>query len=417
MKFIQSGDIIQIVINRQVKKHLNYLSRKYPVITITGPRQSGKTTLAKDFFKDYDYVNLENLRERNYAQNDPERFLAQYSKGVIIDEIQHVPDLTSYIQVIVDERQQDAMYVLTGSRNFSLIKSVSQSLSGRTSILELMPLSFSEILESKYKNKFISKKSNIQIKMKEEKLQLDKLLYTGLYPKIHDKDIRSTIYFGDYVKTYIERDLREIKAIKDINNFRKFLVLCATRVGQVLNLNNISNDIGVSSTTLKDWLSILEASYIIFLLKPFYANINKQIIKSPKLYFNDTGLICYLLGIDSQEQLQEHPLRGNIFENLIVLEFLKFRLNHGQIINLNFYKDKSKEVDLIYNLANKFIACEIKSAETINEEFFSGLKYLEKIFSKRLLEQVVIYSGSKAYKMNEINILNLENLNKYLDTF
>lgn len=402
------------MISRKIKKHLNYISKKYPVITITGPRQSGKTTLAKNFFNNYDYVNLENLRERNFAKVDPEKFLARYSKGVIIDEVQHVPELSSYIQVIVDERKKNAMFVLTGSQNFTLIKSISQSLSGRTSILELMPFSFSEISKSKYMKLFAHKKTKAQIKTKEEKLQIDNLLYSGLYPKIYDKNINPTIYFGDYIKTYIERDLRDIKNIKDLNSFRKFIVSCASRVGQVLNLNNISSDIGISSTTLKEWLSLLEASYIIILLKPFYRKINKQLIKSPKLYFNDTGLVCYLLGIDNQKQLIDHPLRGNIFENLIITEILKFRLNEGKILNLNFYKDKYKEIDLIYNLANKFIALEVKSAETIDEQFFTGLNYLEKLFPKQISNKAIIYSGSESYEINKTKILNLENLDSFL---
>lgn len=407
--------LVWLMINRKVKKHLEYISRKYPVISITGPRQSGKTTLARDFFRDYDYINLENLRERNFAGSDPEGFLARHSEGVIIDEIQHVPELTSYIQVIVDERKKNAMFVLTGSRNFSLIKSVSQSLSGRTSILELMPLSFLEISKSKYKNLFLPKRAKSQIKVKSEKLKLDKLLYTGLHPRIYDKEINPTVYYADYVKTYIERDVRDMKSIKDINGFRKFITMCATRVGQVLNLSNISNDLGISSTTLKDWLSILEASYVVFLLKPFSVNINKQLIKSPKLYFTDTGLLCYLLGIDKQDYLFEHPLRGNIFENLIVLEILKHRLNNGRIINLNFYKDKYQEVDLIYKLSNKFFAFEIKSAETINKEFFKGLEYIEKLFRKNLLGRSVIYAGSETYEMNKTKILNLESLSDCIE--
>lgn len=403
------------MIKREISKYLQYLSKKYPVITITGPRQSGKTTLARGFFKNYDYVNLENLRERNFASSDPEKFLARYSKGVIIDEVQYVPELTSFIQVIVDERKKNAMFVLTGSRNFSLIKSVSQSLSGRTSILELMPLSFSEINRSKYKKLFLRGKSKSQIKIKEEKLQLDKLLYTGFFPKIYDKDINPTVYYADYVRTYIERDLRDIANIKDLSNFRKFIVLCASRAGQVLNLSNISSDLGVSSTTLKEWLSILEASYIIFLLKPFYGNINKQLIKSPKLYFTDTGLICYLLGIDNPNHLEDHPLRGNIFENLIISEILKYRLNNGRTINLNFYRDKYKEVDLMYASANKFIVCEIKSAETISQDFFSGLNYIESLFPKQVHDKAIIYGGSETYEMNKIKILNLENLDDYLN--
>ncbi|MBI2995096.1 MAG: ATP-binding protein [Candidatus Melainabacteria bacterium] len=403
------------MIKRDVTSFLDYTAGKYPVITITGPRQSGKTTLAKEFFKDYEYVNLESLRERTFAQNDPEKFLSRYPDGVIIDEVQHVPELTSYIQVIVDERKKDAMFVLTGSRNFSLIKSVSQSLSGRTSIIELLPLSYKELLKSKYIKSFLQKKKNVQIKMKNEKFQIDKLMYSGLFPRIYDKDINPTVYYGDYTKTYIERDLREIKEIKNVNSFRKFLSLCAARSGQILNLSNIASDVGVSSVTLREWVSILEASYIIFLIKPFYGNINKQLVKSPKLYFTDTGLICYLLGIDSPQLLQDHPLRGNIFENLIVSEVLKFRLNQGRGVNIDFFKDKYKEIDLLYKQSNKFVACEIKSSETINEEFFIGLDYIEKLFPKQLKSRVIIYGGTESYEMNKTRIVNLQNLTDYLE--
>ena len=403
------------MIKRGILKHLDYLSGKYPVITITGPRQSGKTTLARDFFKDHDYVNLENLRERNFAQSDPEQFLSRYSKGVIIDEIQYVPELTSYIQVIVDERKKDSMFVITGSRNFSLIKSVSQSLSGRTSILELLPFSYDEISESKYVKLFSGRASKAQIKLKKEKIQIDKLLYTGFFPKIYDKEINPTIYYGNYVKTYIERDLRDIKQIKDLNSFRKFISLCASRVGQILNLSNISSDLGISSVTLKEWVSILEASYMIFLLKPYYENINKQLIKSPKLYFTDVGLVAYLLDISTPKQLEDHPLRGNIFENLIVIEMLKHRLNAGRSINLNFLRDKYKEVDLVYKHGNKLNLFEIKSAETITSEFFSGLGYFKNLFKKQISGQGVIYAGTETYEMNKVKILNLQTINNFLE--
>jgi len=408
------GIFFNMMIKRDIKEHLIYLSKKYPVITITGPRQSGKTTIAKEVFKSHEYVNLENIREREFAKNDPEKFLAQFAEGAIIDEIQHVPELTSYIQVMVDERKKDGMFILTGSRNFSLIKSVSQSLAGRTSITELLPLSYSEISKSKYEKMITKKKSKSQIKLKEEKLQLDKLLYSGLYPKIYQKNINPSIYYGDYIKTYIERDLRDLENIKDLSKFRSFIILCASRVGQLLNLSNISNDLGVSSTTLKGWLSILEASYIVFLLRPYNSNINKQLIKSPKLYFTDTGLICYLLGIDNEKHLSKHPLRGSIFENLIILEVLKSRLNAGKSNNLNFYGDKRYEIDLLYNVSSKFSAFEIKSAETVSSDFYKNLDYLSDLLPEKIIDRGIIYAGSESYEIKKNKILNLENLNGYL---
>jgi len=401
-----------MVIERDISQILEELSQKYPVITITGPRQSGKTTITQKFFKGYEYINLENPRVELQAKEDPEKFLSKFDKGVIIDEIQKVPELTSYIQVICDERKQEGMFILTGSQNFSLIESVSQSLAGRSAILELLPLSFREIMKSPYRQRYKTESSgkNIQIKINDEKLKLDKLMLTGFYPRIYDKDIHHEDFYIDYIKTYIERDLRDMKQIQNLSLFRKFMSMCASRIGQPLNLTNISNDLGVSYPTLKDWLHLLGASYLIFLLEPFNENINKQLTKSPKLYFTDTGLACFLLNINTTEELAVHPLRGNLFENLVVIEFLKNKLHEHKAINLSFFKDKYAEVDLLIKEANKFLLYEIKSAETFTEDFLQGLDYFEKLFPSRVQQRSIIYGGSESYSIKNTKVTNLETL-------
>lgn len=399
------------MLERSISQSILKLAKKYPVITITGPRQSGKTTLLKNLFPDYPYVNLENLRELDFANEDPEGFLARYLNGVIIDEIQNAPHLTSYIQVIVDERKKDAMFILTGSQNFSLIESVNQSLAGRTAIFELLPFSYEEIKGSKYHKEFKPKTNKKQIPSLGEKLNIDKLMFKGFYPRIYDKNIPASDFYADYIKTYVERDLRQLKAIHNLSSFKKFLGLCAARVGQVLNLTNISSDLGVSSTTLKEWLSVLEASYIIYLLEPFSLNINKQLTKSPKLYFIDTGLLVYLLNISKPEDLFMHNLRGNIFENLVVIEILKRNLNQHLRPNIFFYRDRQHEIDLIYKMRKgKYAALEIKSASTYISEFQHSLKYLKKILGEELTREELIYTGAESYQLKGLKISNLDKL-------
>ena len=391
------------MIKRDISKILDKLSGKYPVITITGPRQSGKTTIVQSFYRGYDYINLEHPNTAYQAAEDPERFLSKFNKGVIIDEIQKVPELTSYVQVICDERKGDALFILTGSQNFSLIKSVSQSLAGRSAMFELLPLSFNEIMGSSYAKLYKPQKAKkkTQIKINREKFNYNKLMLRGFYPRIYDKNIAAEDFYIDYVKTYIERDLRDLRQIHDLNLFRKFMSLCAARTGQVLNLSNISSDLGVSSATLKDWLRLLEASYLVFLLPPFNKNINKQVIKSPKLYFTDTGLLCFLLNINTEEELDFHPLRGNIFENLVIVEFLKHRLNAHKPLNMCFFRDKYAEVDLLLKESDQYALYEIKAAETFTEEFLHGLNYFEKLQAVKIKTRNIIYGGSDAYTIKD----------------
>lgn len=345
------------MIERTITPLLKSLSTQYPVVTITGPRQSGKTTLCRATFPDKRYVNLESPDTRQFALNDPRGFLAQFPDGAILDEIQRAPDLLSYIQPIVDERPAAAQYILTGSQQFEMTAAVNQSLAGRTALLKLLPLSIPEL------------KSAYPIP------SIDRMLLTGFYPRIHDQGLNPTQALGDYFETYVERDIRQLLAIKDLNLFEKFVKLCAGRIGQVLNLQSLGNDVGISHTTVRSWLTLLEASYVIFVLQPWHSNFSKRQIKAPKLYFYDVGLASYLLGLENELHVSRDPLRGNLFENLVVIEALKYRFNRGKRNNLHFYRDaKGNEVDLLVDIGPHVFPLEIKAGATISEDFFKGLR-------------------------------------------
>jgi len=370
-------------IKRDISKEILRLSQHFQIITITGPRQSGKTTVSKQSFPDYKYFNLEDISIREIISLDPKKFLRKNSKGVILDEVQRMPDLFSYIQVIVDE-EKDARFILTGSSNFSLLQNITQSLAGRTALLTLLPLSLQELKEK-------------------SKSKTNTLMFNGGYPAIWAKNIPTSDIIRNYFNTYVERDIRQLIKVKNITRFNTFIKLCAGRVGNEFNASALSNETGVSNLTIQDWLSILETSYIIFRIPPFYKNIGKRLIKAPKIYFYDTALVCYLLGIENEEQLATHPLRGNIFENLVALEFLKSRTNKGKEPNFYFYRDKSQhEVDILTLKGNKFMAYEIKSATTFHKSFIVNLQYLKKILKDDLISTQIIYDG-------DINIDNPEN--------
>ena len=292
------------LVNRSIETVLQVLSTKYPVVTITGPRQSGKTTLCKKVFANKPYANLETPDIRQFAMDDPRGFLAQYPDGAILDEIQRAPDLVSYLQPMVDEDQREGLFILTGSQQLEVSNTVNQSLAGRTALLKLLPFSIEEI------------QSTFPLP------DIDNLLYQGFYPRIWDKQLNPTQCLSDYFETYIERDLRQLITIKDLNLFQRFIKLCAGRTGQLLNVNSLANDTGVSHTTAGNWLSILEASYIIFLLQPYHRNISKRLVKSPKLFFYDVGLASFLINIENEKQITRDPLRGNLFENLVIVEAL-----------------------------------------------------------------------------------------------
>ncbi|WP_211229779.1 ATP-binding protein [Olivibacter sitiensis] len=360
-------------------------------MVITGPRQSGKTSLCKHQFPDYHYVNLENPSIREQILTAPKAFLEQYADGLIIDEAQHLPELFSYIQVIVDENEQ-TKFVLTGSSNFSLLQGITQSLAGRAVVLTLLPFSLKEIGQN------IDKST-------------DKLMLNGGYPAVWAKNIPIQDVAQNYYNTYIERDVRQLLNIKDITRFQTFIKLCAGRIGTEFNASSLSNEIGVSVPTIQEWLSVLEASYVLFRLPPFFKNIGKRLVKSPKIYFYDTGLACFLLGIENEQQLTTHPLRGAVFENMVVLEFFKNRYNQGKLPNLYFYRDKSQnEVDLIEEKGTQLFAYEIKSAKIFTKGFVRNLDYFRKVAGDDVVSTQVIYDGENDIYSLENGMVNFRNM-------
>ena len=376
-----------MLIDRTIEPVLKSLVLQYPVVMITGPRQSGKTTLCRKVFPEMAYVNLEAPDVRQFAQDDPRGFLASYRDGLIIDEIQRVPEITSYIQPLVDEHRVPGQFILTGSQQFEVMEGITQSLAGRTAILKLLPFSIEEL----------SYKSNLP--------SLDRLLLTGFYPRIYDMNLEPTRAMGDYIETYVERDLRRLINIRELSLFEKFLKLCAGRSGQLLNLQSLANDTGISHTTARGWLTILEASYIVYVLKPYYRNISKRLIKSPKLYFYDVGLASYLLGIENEGQMSRDPLRGNLFESMVVMEALKFRLNRGKRDNMTFYRDSSgNEVDLVLEFGSSVFPVEIKGGMTVSRDYFKGLQHFEKNNLALPIGGAIVYGGDKNQVRGNISV-------------
>lgn len=387
------------MIKRNISSKILKYYKQYPIISLIGPRQSGKTTLVKELFPDKPYVNLEDIESRDFALKDPKGFLLQYKNGLVIDEAQRVPELMSYLQIAVDEKKENGQYVLTGSQNFLLMEKISQSLAGRTAIFKLLPFSLSEL-------------SNTN-KIKIEKTKTESMLLKGFYPKLFEQKIDVEGYYSNYIQTYVERDVRLIKNIGDLNTFRRFLILCAARTGQLLNLSSLAEDCGINHVTAKTWLSILEASFIIFLLSPHYVNYNKRVVKMPKIYFYDTGLLCSLLGISDAEQLSSHYLKGGIFESFIISEFVKYRYNQGLEPNFYFWRNKTgKEIDLLIELPNKLIPIEIKSGHTISGEYFKGLEYYNSLSGGDAKNSYVIYAGSQNQNRAQGNIFGWRDLTK-----
>lgn len=380
---------IYYMIKRKLQKQLKYYSNKMPVISVTGPRQSGKSTLTKNTFPEYSYVNLEDIELRTFAISDPKGFLEMYPYPLIIDEAQYAPVLFSYIQVIADEDDKNGMYILTGSQDFLLSKSISQSLAGRVATLHLLPFSIKELEKTEYKHE---KWENYCVK--------------GFYPRIYDKQLDYTKWYSDYVKTYIERDVRDITQIGDLRTFRQFLSLCAGRIGQIINLSSVGGEIGVSYQTIKRWISILETTNIITLLQPYFKNFNKRVVKSPKLYFNDTGLASYLLGIKSNTDYNVHFSRGALFENLIISEFFKEFYNKGEEPHLFYWRDSAgNEVDLIIENGINIQAIEIKSAKTFNSDFVKGLNNFVKVSNTEKENCFIVYGGNTMQKRDNIKVL------------
>jgi len=376
-----------MMVQRKIGNKFKHLAKKYPVVTLTGPRQTGKTTLCRTCFPKKPYVSLEDPGTREYAQSDPRGFLAEYQDGAILDEIQRAPELPSYLQGIVDENKVAGQFILTGSQNFEVLNVINQSLAGRTALLKLLPFAYSEIV-SLLRNKSV-----------------DHILLTGFYPRIYDEKLDPTEALSFYFETYVERDIRSLIHIKNLSLFQKFVRLCAGRVGQLLNLASLGNEVGISHTTAREWLTLLEASYIIYLLKPHHKNYNKRISKSPKLYFYDVGLAAYLLDIQNTDQMKRDPLRGSLFENFIIIELLKQHWNEGRRANLSFFCDSNKnEVDLIFPGAKGLAAIEIKSAETITPRFFKGLHYIEAISQDPIAYKALIYGGKVNQKRTSASV-------------
>lgn len=381
-----------LFINRDLKDEIINQSRYFPVITITGPRQSGKTTLCKQMFPDYHYVNLEDIVKTEIIKQNPKAFLENHSKGLIVDDVQQYPDLFSYVQVVVDENPESHI-VLIGSSNFALLQRVTQSLAGRTAVLTLLPLSLSELGKERLT------------------ASTDTIMLNGGYPSVWAENIPVQTVSKNYYNTYIERDLRQLINIKDLSKYQVFIRLCAGRTGTEFNASALSNEVGVSVPTIHEWLSTLEASYIVFRMPPFFRNVGKRLIKSPKVYFYDTGLLCFLLGIENENHLQTHPLRGAIFENMVVLEFLKNRFNAGKLSNLYFYRDKSqREIDIVQEFADTFKAYEIKSASAFHPDFMHNLNYLKDLLNEKLTSTQVIYDGEIELKSSENGIVNFRNI-------
>ena len=364
------------MIRREITPVLIKLFQQYPFVTLTGPRQSGKTTLCRMAFPELKYVNLEAPDQRDFAESDPRGFLSRLGTGAILDEIQRVPDLPSYLQVLADEEGRNSLFVLTGSEQLRISASISQSLAGRTALLRLLPFSLAEREETGASN------------------VIDEILYSGFYPRIHDRKLEPRQALGDYFETYVERDVRRIGEIRNLPGFRRFVRLCAGRVGQLVNLVSLGADAGVSHTTARHWLALLEASYIVFRLPPFYANIRKRLVKSPKLYFYDVGLASYLIGIEHAGQNATHPLRGALFENAVVVETLKHRFNRGRRSNLSFFRDKSGlECDLFYETGDGIGAIEVKAGATIGSDYFRALTRVAKVLP-RISSKAVVYGGN-----------------------
>lgn len=362
-------------IPRRITPAIERGAKYFPVIVITGPRQSGKSTLCRKIFESYTQYNLEDLGLRENIENDPIAFIKNCGKYVVIDEAQHLPKIFSYIQIAVDE-DPERRFVLTGSSNFTLMGKITQSLAGRAVLFTLLPLSLDELSEF-YVNSPTST-----------------LLFNGFYPSVVTDARPADLFYPAYYSTYVERDLRVLKNISDLSQFQTFIRLVAARVGYEFNASMIATEAGISAPTVRSWMSILQASYIAFLLPPYYANINKRLTKTSKVYFYDTGLLSYLLDIETPEQLNIHPLRGGIFENLAVIELLKQRFNNGKSSNLSYYRENSgREADIVRTEGDKMDLFEVKSSQTWNKSFIRNLNYLKELFGDKIKNSVVVYDG------------------------
>jgi predicted AAA+ superfamily ATPase len=383
------------MIERTLANKMTSLAQKYQILTLTGPRQSGKTTLVREVFSSLPYVSLEEPDIRQIALTDPRGFLANYRNGAILDEIQNLPDLFSYIQSIVD-RDRKSLFILTGSSNFLLMEKISQTLAGRTAILHLLPFSLTELLNGGYSFE-----------------QYETLIYQGQYPRIYDRALEPPDFYPAYIQTYVERDVRLMKNIGDINAFIQFCQLCAGRIGQLLNYTRLANDAGISPNTAKAWLSILEASFIIYRLQPYHKNFNKRLVKSPKLYFYDTGLACSLLGLREASQVNAHFLKGALFENLVINEVVKYALHRGEYRYPYFWQDsRGKEIDCLLVDGEAIRPIEIKAGKTLSEGYFSNLRHWQALTGMSPGQGCVIYGGEQSLQTSAGALIGWQEMNK-----
>lgn len=385
---------MQQLVKRNITQHIQDQKNKFPIIALTGPRQSGKTTLLKNIFKDYRYISLENPDVRAFANEDPKAFLNEYNDKVIFDEVQKVPLLFSYLQGIVDDSKIMGQFILSGSQNFHLIQGITQSLAGRVALFKLLPFDLSELnadnlLEDSFTNTCVK----------------------GFYPAIYDRDIQPSVYFANYIQTYVEKDVTELLNIKDLQAFRTFIGLCANQAGQLLNLSALANACNISQPTAKNWLSVLESSYIIYLLQPYHENFNKRLVKTPKLYFYDTGLLCHLLKIKSGKALTTNRLKGNIFENMVISEFQK--QNYHNYLNNEYYfwqDSHANEVDLLKQTDDGFAVFEVKASQTITADLFKNLDRFELNASPKKVEKTLIYGGLNNQNRSQYKILSWKSI-------
>ncbi|MCU0401677.1 MAG: ATP-binding protein [Algoriphagus sp.] len=382
------------MLNRKLGIKIKESASKMPIIAITGPRQSGKSTLIQALFPNHHYLNLEDPELRQFALTDPKGFLQTQKGNLILDEVQYVPHLFSYIQVISDKEKIPGQFILSGSQNFHLMESISQSLAGRVSIFNLLPFSLEEIKGSSF-----------------EMETYEAYILKGFYPRIYDLELDPYRWLQDYLRTYVERDVRQLLNIGDLGLFRQFLEMCAGRIGQLVNFSEIGNQLGISYQTVSKWLSILETSFICYTLRPYHKNFNKRIVKSPKLYFYDTGLACALLNLRTVEELNRHFAKGSLFENLVLNEVMKNQLNQDLPANNYFWNAAgSHEIDLVMEVGGKLIAAEIKSARTINFNFFNSLTYFQNASGISSEDTYLIYGGEEVQKRSIAQVLNWNRL-------
>ncbi len=372
------------MINRDLAPRLLAAAEQFPAVTLTGPRQSGKSTLCKGLFSRHPYVNLEAPDERGFALTDPRGFLAQFPDGAVLDEVQRATEITSYLQEIIDRDPRPGRWILTGSHNFALHESISQSLAGRTAILHLLPLCWDEL------TRFDNPPST-----------LDEAILAGGYPRIFDKGLKPADWLSSYVATYVERDVRTLSNIGDLQTFQRFIELCAGRTGQLLNYSSLANDCGITQPTAKSWIGLLETSFIAFRLRPFHTNQRKRLTKMPKLHFYDSGLACWLLNIQTTKQLRSHPLRGFLFESWVATEILKHRTNLGERPNLSYYRTRSGlETDLVLERPKGITLVEVKASQTPSQSMFKAMSLVTEHLENEsgTIDSIVVYGGDKEQK-------------------